>query len=122
MIAMGKHDIQYALDWISWRLIAHNRKFSQDYLDKMAAKKLREADASPHTSKIVRQRVRCILEEAEKQPRPGLSDRGCNELCKQIIREASEDDFMEMLAKCPCKLVQWRKLWNSIRANRIRTI
>ena len=119
---MGTHDILYALDWLSWRLFAHNRKYSQEYLDKMAEKALREAVSSPHTAPEVLEKAQKYLDQAKQSPCPGFLDKSCNALCKNILRNASEEDFTRMLAVHPRKIVQWRKLWDDFRAGRIRRI
>lgn len=119
---MGTFDIQFALDWLSWRLQARNKKYSQDYLDKMAMKKLHEAVSSPHTSHSVKVMAQNGIRSTQKPLHPGTIDKYCNTLCRKILKDADEKDFMDMLANTPQKLVEWRKLWNAFRGDKIHRI
>lgn len=119
---MNKADIHFSLDWLSWRLFAHNRKYSQEYLDKMAVKKLREAVSSPHTSMAVKVLAQNGILDLKQDPKPGTADKSCNAMCKKVIQEADEEDFLAILANNTRKIPEWRKLWNAIRSNRIRRI
>lgn len=119
---MNKADIHFALDWLSWRLFAHNRKYSLEYLDKMATKKLHEAVSSPHTSmavKVLAQNGILSLKQAQK---PGTADKSCNAMCKKIVQDADEEDFLSLLANNTRKIPEWRKLWNTVRSNRMHRI
>lgn len=119
---MTTADIYVALEWLSWRLFAKNKKYSQDYLDKMASKKLQEISQSPHLSGSVRERAHKELLEAAIDPKQTRADRACNDLCKHILRHAEEADFQEILANSPKLIRDWRKLWDGFRANKIHRI
>lgn len=118
---MSKYDIYLALGWLSWRLHVHSRKYPSHYLDGMALQKLREISAAPAATEAVKTQAQEAVDRFETAE-PGDTDRACNVLCKHILREAKEADFIEMLTSFPKKIPAWRTLWNDIRANKIRRI
>ena len=119
---MTKHDIQKALEWLSWRLDNYNRKYSSEFLDKMAAQHLRNVANDPLSSDEAKDIAILNIQKIPHSAPAGAMDKTCNNVCKQIIILSSEADFVQMLANNPRKIVAWRTLWNKIRANKMRKI
>lgn len=112
---MNKYDILTALEWLAWRLNSRNRKYSQGYLERMAQKQLRETAENRYVSDTVKQ----VAQAGITNQAP---DKACIDLCKTILLEASEEDFLEMLMQNPGKITEWRKLWDGIRGNHIHRL
>lgn len=119
---MGTHDIHVALDWLSWRLAPATKRYSREYCDGAAMRKLQEIATSPHACQEVIEKANAALATIRSPLGDGTADKACAGVCKFIIQAAKEEDFMEMLAHNPQKILTWRKLWNSIRAGKIHRI
>jgi hypothetical protein len=117
---MGMNEIYMAMTWLCWRLRA---KYSQEYLDKMAHSKLEELSTAENLAESVTLAAQdALVHLRSPYCGAGTADNLCNELCKQILLEAEEDDFQALLAANPRKIKEWTKNWGSFRAGRIRRI
>lgn len=119
---MGTNEIYVALVWISWRLEGYTRKYSQEYLDRMAVKKLEEFTANESLADSVKEVAASCLLQVKSTLGDGLADNACNELCKSILIQGNEKDFQAILIANPRKIRDWPDLWNKVRAGRIRRI
>lgn len=119
---MGTNEIYIALVWISWRLEGRTRKYSQEYLDRMAIKKLEEIAATEMLTEDVKEIAQSYLRQVKGTHGSGKADDACNALCKRILHLSDEKDFQAILIANPRKIKDWSDIWNKIRAGKIRRI
>lgn len=115
---MNQEDLFLALTWITFRHSQVRKKVTQEILDKVALRKLKQFVDEQTVSAKVRQYAEDFYAEALASP-PSGPDRCCNNLCRMIIRQCDRDVFDQLLTLNPSMIPSWTRIWNTEKKRKI---